>query len=180
MASCSSVIILTDSRGAGLESKISKHLKTVLGLSITVRIYKGTTLERIKRSFDRLRQRYDLCIIIAGVCNLTTREQLNGVNTLAYTHSDHKVEQIKDTVNQLIRQNCIVSTISPAYLEGYARARNPSQTAVPDQKSEQDSLLKDISELNSHIKQTSSESGVQILNLLKVITLTQAAIQAVE
>ena len=162
------VIILTDSRGAGLAGKITREFKDLPELNVQVRVYKGATLQRIAQAKNRIRQRFDLCVIAAGVCNFTERDTKNGLRILSYSNGGEKKREIKETIRDLVSRNCIVATITPAHLGNYAVDKNPkNKEDLADQIDEQTELLQDIQEVNEFIIEESKNKGSQILNLAK-------------
>ena len=165
-ANVSNVLIIADSRGAGLEKPLLKAFKHNLGVNITLRIYKGVKIEAVKRKIDRLRITYELIIVICGICNFTKRDIVNNRKVLTYTEGAEKITHFLSFARKIIKGNCIISTITPASFRKYAEHVNLSG-AIPAQEEVQKILLDDLQTVNRGIKQISKEKGAPILNLAK-------------
>jgi hypothetical protein len=133
MAACKSVLILTDSRGNGLEPLLQKQFRHKFEVDIHVTVYKGATLEQIKKKIDRLRRSFDLIIVIAGICNFTSRVNKNSLNLLSYSQGEGEniVQSVITVIKELFEQNCMVSTITPVSFVNYSTTRNPVGTTIP-------------------------------------------------
>jgi predicted ester cyclase len=164
-----SVLILTDSRGRGLEELLYTHLKEKPEIEFQVRVYPGATLELIQSKIARLRRHYDLKIVIAGICNLTQKERESKLKLLTYRECSSKLEATKGTLGKLIAEDQFVSTITPASLDAYAKHFNKDRRQLPDQATEQKKLLEDLDSINSYIKDLSRTKEGLVINLAKQV-----------
>ena len=167
----SNVLVITDSRGKGLEELLFKKYKHTPEINVTVRTYGGATLDSMKRKLDRLRRKYDLTIVISGICNFTKRELVKNRKVLSYNNGNDKVEHVSKLIKEIVHKDCIIATIAPASLRKYAETVNLSG-AIPQQEEEQKNLLKDLETVNKEIKQTCADREAQFLNLAKTVFQT--------
>ena len=142
------VVLYTDSRGRNL----AKHLIQANpdnNINFVVQILPGATLETILKRVERSSRRdsWDLCIIIAGICNFTEKKINRGHRYLQYT--TRKATETKDIIDQILQSQgnkISISTITPAYLPKYSNYRKDQSLLT-----EQENLLQDIEETNLHI-----------------------------
>ena len=165
--SSTTIRILTDSRGRGLEHRILSELDSSKNIRIIFNVYPGTTLEKLRHKLPR--GQAALTLIIAGICNFTTsskegRKRIVTYNTALNVRQERK-DSIKSTILDLLDNygSCIVSTIAPAKLTTLDNL---------DQKDDQQALLADLQEINTFIKEESEKRNINILNLAKTFFLS--------
>ena len=167
-------LICADSRGRGLKEtttkrKILENLsaeeREKTGLEIEINVRPGAKLEDFARFLDSHPKKasIDFIIIIAGICNLTTRTINGSLKTLTYDKED-AVGNIKDYISQSIEQygrKFHIATITPASLQKFNITHNSgaqlSKESLHRQNDQQESLTRDCNQLNDFIVEKNIE-----------------------
>lgn len=163
------VVLYTDSRGRNL----AKHLIHLnqedyqeVNINFVVQILPGATLDTILKRIERSSRRYswDLCIILAGICNFTERTANKDHRYLQYTH--RKVNETKSIIDQILESQgnkVSISTITPAYIPKYSNYRSDQSI-----EQEQANLLEDIEATNQHIIDRNIERDLPSIHLARL------------
>ena len=160
------VIIFSDSRGRNLARLLNRIEDSTIDISYEVHVLPGATLDLIHKKIERSSRRYswDLCIIIAGICDLTVRVVTRTHRYLEYTN--RRLIETKSIINQILdsQEKTHISTITPALLSKYSSYRNNDPTIEDEQKN----LMDDIEDINRHIISRSIQRDVPTINLAKL------------
>jgi hypothetical protein len=159
------VVLFTDSRGRNL----AKHLSQAdpeNNINFEVQVLPGATLDTILKRVERTSRRnhWDLCIIIAGICNFTERIVNKEHRYLQYT--SRKATETKEIIDQILlsQGNKIsISTITPACLPKYSNYRKDQSLEI-----EQTNLLQDIEDTNQHIIDRNIERDQPTIHLARI------------
>ena len=142
----SKILVITDSRGKGLEELLETHTDPTLAINWTVRVYPGATISAIHRRLNRLHSKYEAIIVIAGICNFTSRIKTRSTIHIEYTESKKDETQIQiDALLDTFKEKVHLATITPAdlFLQKF-----PNENTTTDA---QKNLENDIKEVNNHI-----------------------------
>ena len=119
------VLILTDSRGKGLEEVIKDRSLDSQNIKPTIITRPGITLEHcvdiaITKGNDPTHQ-FDLIIIQAGICDFTVRNRQGNIKILNYIRNEQvaKIESYLVRLRQNLGSKINVATIIPASLSKY-------------------------------------------------------------
>jgi hypothetical protein len=184
----SQIRLYGDSRGCGLTDTLTAA--TPRSVRIVEKATPGATLQEILAQFKRDLRRYRgekiLAIIVAGICNLTTRTGKKGSRTLqvSYDQSQDNIAEIKGAYNEFTRFSkqagidLVLTTIVPASIEKanqhYIKKRyllKQNLAYSPDQvRTQQKQLEKDIILLNEHVASTTKGNGFNHINLSASVT----------
>lgn len=141
------VLVISDSRGAGLQDLLNEQPGSSLSINWTVKEIKGATINTISRKIDRLHQNYKVIIVLAGICNFTTKHRRVTRHTIEYPErrKDSTIEEIKNLLDKYITK-VHICTITPADL---LKRQDPNSTVTEDIQKD---LVQDISDTNQYIK----------------------------
>ena len=163
----SKILIISDSRGKHLEPLLK--VEASANTEYTVQVIPGATLSNIQRRLQRgtRRNTWDHILVIAGICDLTTRQK-NGKN-VNINYESRKTEEVCTLIDQLIQTagNISISTIPPASITKYSTNREET----PDSQTEQRNLEEDVKTINEHIISKSTELARPVFNLAKISEL---------
>ena len=151
------LILLTDSRGKGLDSFIRKCeiLPNLPNCKINIEVdcRPGSTLEAVSRRAKHVARRraVDYIIIFAGICSFTRKNIVNNSVKLDYPNDNKKELAISiiDDLLKLLGSKIHVGTVPPADIIKFNKYRNPE--CEVKQEEIQSKLVTDIEALNSHI-----------------------------
>lgn len=139
-------LLLTDSRGTQLESLLNlKSCGSNTTIDWTVKSFPGATLETIAGRAENFHANFDLIIVIAGICNLTTRIRTSSKYKIEYR--TRKADEVKLLIQNLLEkfgEKIHICTITPADLN----KQHSTDVSISDQQS---NLLEDIENINQFI-----------------------------
>jgi len=147
----SQVLLISDSRGRGIAPRLQGETFQDSDITWEEIVLPGATLEIIFKRLERIKRRsnkWDLIIIIGGICNFTNRVSKRQQNYLEY--KTRNINGIKLTIDQILETfgtQIHIATITPASLSKYSNYRNEDPTI----EKEQEDLLEDIESVNRHI-----------------------------
>ena len=148
------VLIISDSRGRGLEPYLREHLDHDK-IIVQVEVLPGANLEKavtlLERKFD---ESTDLAIISAGICNFTRKEKQKGRKVLSYSTNQDNIQAIQDLITKTsgkYRDSLIITTIPPASLTRYYKHYNDNEEPPEELIAQQTDLLADIEAINQLI-----------------------------
>lgn len=161
------VIIFSDSRGRNLAKHLHKVDQTDIDIKYEVQILPGATLDTIQKRIERSSRRYtwDLCIVLAGICNFT--EKITNRNHRYLQYKTSQLSETKTTIEQILRSSndkLHLCTITPAALEKFSNFRKGDDTV----QEEQLNLLKDIEEANRTIININIERDLPTIHLARL------------
>ena len=161
------LIIITDSRGTGIDNLIkSNELED--DFKIVTRVIRGCDLPRAVAIARSLMQSYShrnyYCILFVGICSLTEKGKSRSIRSIHYpiVTRDTKLECIIQVLGNLKAEfgdRINVPTIIPASLEKFFTYSNPDRPVPKDLQEEQFLLLDDIKTINQGIKETNAKSS---------------------
>ena len=161
------ILLLSDSRGAGLKSIIQKNTPANYDIHWDEITLPGATLETLRKKVERASRRsnWDITIVNGGICNLTHRIKNRHETYIEYKIS--KLEETRQAIDQIIQSlgdRAHICTITPASIQKYADHYN---TRLNDTniEIEQQNLLEDIEELNEYIKSRNIHRDFPTINL---------------
>ena len=166
------ILIATDSRGANLDVYL-KNTELQRHCRIDVQVFRGAPLERLEYKIAQFTKhiKYDLIVVIGGICNLTTRVQEHRQKVLHYHRSLDSLANIKATLIRLdkrYKEKVLVSRIAPAFLLQYYQHHNTNNSEPPKNLAQQQSHLNDdIEEINYFITGLNKSRGLERLDLDK-------------
>ena len=139
------VLIISDSRGAGLQEAIDSQPSSN-NIIWTVKYLPGANLNTISRRLTRIHKQYDVIIVIAGICNFTTKVRRSTRNSIKYPtrQKDNTIAEI-ETLLDRFAEKIHICTITPADL---LKRQDPNSTATEE---DQINLVQDIEDTNRHI-----------------------------
>ena len=157
-------LLISDSRGRGIKTQLIEKIPETNNITWDEIILPGATLERIQQRLERSQRRnkWDLVIIIGGICNFTTRTVTKRTRLLEYKTS--KLDKAKEAINNILVQQGLkthICTLTPASLVKY------STEPTPQTITEQEELIKDIEELNNHIATKNIERDSPTIDLAR-------------
>ena len=165
------VLIITDSRGKGITDEINSR-PSLASVKFDIKILPGVKLNDITQKIRTysIYQKYDLIVVVAGICELTVKEVNQGLQILTYPGSDiHEIITKLNALRDTYGSNLILATITPASLKKYFEHRNPTKQFPVEReeelKSQQKALIEDIKEINSRIKESNAEANVTNIDL---------------
>lgn len=172
------ILFLSDSRGYGLEAYIKAN-KLFKECSCTVVTKKGATIERLATEIDREEKSFDLFVLVAGICNLTTKDQNTGL--LTYESDETKLQsiiQILRELRQKLGEKLIQATIIPACIDKYNnRIQNLRNIEISNTsngtKRDQTNLEQDIKRINLEIIEGNIEHELEAIKLHKCVQRRQ-------
>ena len=165
-------IIISDSRGRGLEEFIGSH-PTPIDHDYVVEVLPGKAIHEMVNLISNKISRYNpdfyYCIVFAGICGLTERVKIGSSWSLRYPeHSrEHKVHTTINTIQGLKHKygkRINFCTIVPASLTEYFQHYNSGRSIPRQLKTEQIALEADINKINSFIKSL-NESETTTINI---------------
>ena len=178
---CAKIIIITDSRGYGLENYIIQ--KKALEHPFQVTSVGGLTLRRAAKLVSKQEAiakqknlRYFYCIF-AGICSFTNKDRYTGVISYQQENREYVVADALETIDELYSSyggSIVLATIPPANI-----AKANSKT-VSDCQSQQDKLETDIDVANKRILELNGETGVISIQTHKHILRTRKRDQKAE
>ena len=170
MSDIFTTIIIADSRGRGLEDFVGAH-PTPVNHEYVFQIRPGKSLAQLAPIIVSTLDNYDseksYCIVLAGICGLTDKENNKGTKALRYksAYRDDKVSCIIDTAKFLkesFNDRINICSIVPADLIKYFRLQN-LDTDVPDCLIlEQQALEEDINTINKVLLEINSSKITNI------------------
>ena len=176
------VLILTDSRGSGLEEHLKNDSAFWTSYDVRVIAVKGAKLHVLKnllsnRKRPNLRSRvWDLAVICGGICDFTAKNTTGSVRVLEYNRNPDNIKKLCTLIEEIKHQygQCLhIATIPPALLPEYLTCHNkttPTETLEKvsqdlDLEHQQFQLESDIQEVNDKIVQLNIQFGNQTINL---------------
>lgn len=149
-------LILTDSRGGGLSEYLNSQSYEEINtnsveqeVEIDVITIPGAKIQELARCIPaKIHEKpYELIIIIAGICNFTTKE--GKLLTYGESQKETVLEIIQDLRDTYPHAILTFATIPPASLKKNARFLNDTHNF--SFTAQQDLLIKDIKEVNNFI-----------------------------
>ena len=161
------ILLITDSRGKGIKSRIQDH-PDLSHIDWDIQIIPGATLENILKRIERGNRRntWDHIIILAGICSFTTKTSRR--NKKPYIeYKVRNTEEICNTINSLLNigNSTHICTITPAVLQ------KASERQDPEVETEQLNLEEDIAYVNQHIISRNIERDTLTIDLAKLSTI---------
>lgn len=153
------VLIISDSRGSELQDLLNEQPSTSHSINWTVNVNKGATINTISRKIDRIHHKYNVIIVIAGICNFTCKRKSTR-NTIDYPErrKDTTIREI-DTLLEKYPTKVHICTITPADL---IKRQDPDSTITEEI---QENLVQDITETNDHIKSKNIDRDFPTIDL---------------
>ena len=118
-----------------------------------------------------LKERTDLIIIQAGICDFTRRNKFHGTKILNYEQNNqvsHVLKSLKHLRDKL-GDKANVATIIPAslikYINFHKRNAESPQHIIESAQKQGDDLLKDIQEVNKDIIEWNKEHNIKTIDL---------------
>ena len=165
------LIILTDSRGRGLQGYLENNPGN---FTPVIKFLPGRTLEKIASIANATLPAYKncnfYCIIHAGICSFTIRTAVGHPSSLRYLlcERETKLRQIINTIGQLksaYTNRLNICTITPASLTKFFKLKHPHAPLPRGIEEEQIALLDDIFMVNTYIKQLNADHLNPNINL---------------
>jgi lysophospholipase L1-like esterase len=171
------VLILTDSRGRGLQEVIeAKASASASNIVAKVTVKPGATLDQcidiaLSIGSDSAEQ-FDIVVIQAGICDFTQRRRQGRIKILNYVRQGQveKIEKSLDKLDQALGNRAYVATlIIPASLKKYLNFHQQG-THIPEDileeiNEQQPLLIKDIEHVNSKIFELHKKHGNRLIDL---------------
>ena len=153
------VLVIYDSRGANLQELLEEQPDNSV-INWTVKVYKGATLNTISSKLRGQHKKFGLIVVIAGICNFTTKTRVRTRNSIEYPQRK-KEDTIKEIDKLLERYNNKIHlcTITPADL----LKRKDHDSTVTEE--DQTNLEQDISETNQYIITKNNERDFPTIDL---------------
>ena len=162
------ILILTDSRGRGLENFTEDILKNC---DIEVVLQPGAKIEQLFQKAKNRQQQssYDCILVQAGICNFTTKTYERGLYFLKY-YRDNQTNSVIEYIEQARGDlsNLLIATIAPASLKRYfvhSNGHEPEGRQITDLANQQQDLLDDLEIVNNHITKLNIELGLRTVDL---------------
>ena len=167
-----SILVVTDSRGRFLQSKLSDLL--LQESRIYVRVIPGGTSQAAELCIaESVTQsgKIKILVIAIGICNLTKKIHDKESIRILYDLNDEtrqtKIDILISSFNN-IRNNpdcekVLIATIPPVSLGKFFRAKNPGKPQ-PDFQLQQQTLLEDITLINKKITQINDSTGSPLID----------------
>jgi hypothetical protein len=183
------IIILSDSRGRGLTTKISRESGIPRSVHVNGIAKGGAKLDNLLDDLKRLQHRYRrdniTALIFGGICNLTTKsgDPKRRDLQIFYRRSHKNIRHMKWLIDQLIETakdksvDLILSTIPPANLLA-AKQNNIQKNHLSHHKCmfsdselqrQQLDLESDIVSINKHIIARCKRADISLFNPNKAI-----------
>ena len=162
-------ILVTDSRGRGLDDFVGQHLRPITH-DYVIEVLPGRSPAQLIPIIDNIFGRYDrntsYCVVLAGICGLTVRSTINNRQHLRYPLNTRteRVDNVLTAFRELKRKfgdHINICTIIPASLADYHRHFHPDLPLPTHIISEQTALEEDIIFINRCI----SELNLSVTNI---------------
>ena len=167
------LIIVTDSRGIGIDNFISRN-NLEDDFKIVTRVIRGCDLSRAANIARSLMQSYAhrncYCILFVGICSLTEKERSRTARAIRYPLKNRttKLECITQVLGDLKTEfgdRVNVPTIIPASLKKFFTFSNPHCKVPSHLLEEQLQPLDDVKTVNDIIKENHLQSVSTTINL---------------
>ena len=168
------ILILTDSRGKGLEEYLQEKLSNSDNILCTVGVSPGARLEELFSQVDNSvgNNEYDYYIICAGICNFTEKVRVGQDLLLQYRPQQGALESIIGAIYEFKdrhRHRANIATIPPASLYNYNFYKNGETNwmypvSFDEVRTQQVQLFSDIERVNNCIVEINTEQGVETIN----------------
>lgn len=101
-----SIVIITDSRGAGLQSLIDQQMQLYQTFQVRVLVYKGTGIvEAVERAKSKLAWwQPRIVFVLNGICDVTVRDRVTKLVTPRYDSEDLMINLYKDYMTTTAHQ----------------------------------------------------------------------------
>lgn len=179
------VLLLTDSRGRGLEDTLRQGGALPDKTIVEARSKGGATLQDLFRDLRhttraaiRKHLGHKIVVVLSGgICNLTTKSGGRGDTQIHYKRDENSLQNIRKTLDEILQYTkergyyLVVTTILPASLSlsaefNVANGRLRASKLNEEELAEQQQLLeKDISDLNTHIAERCKDENTIYVNL---------------
>ena len=162
------VIIITDSRGKGIEDYIKEN-DLEDDFAIVTKVIRGCDVSRAAHLARSLISSYQhrnyYCMIFLGICSLTDISRTKRSRSIRYPDQTRvsKVQCIIEDLKGLkvdFGDRINYPTIIPASLAKFYAYSNPGKSIPADLPKEQNALLEDLNTINSWIKDTNLQSSI--------------------
>ena len=162
------VIVITDSRGKGIEEYIKAN-DLEDDFAIVTKVIRGCDVSRAAHLARSLISSYQhrnyYCMIFLGICSLTELSRTKRSRSIRYPDQtrDSKVQCIIDDLKGLKAEfgdRINYPTIIPASLTKFYSFSNPGKSIPSDLSQEQNALLEDLNTINSWIKDMNLKSSI--------------------
>jgi hypothetical protein len=174
------ILVLTDSRGKGLQELIDRQPVGYNICDIIVQTIPGAKLSDTIKSAElylggkKFGRGYSvkLVCIQAGICDLTTLK-LSGNNR--YIEYHRKEDVVKELLDKIARVYSLhsgrinISTIAPASIEQSLKTRGLPVELIEDLSSQQLNLLEDIEKINKLIIECNIACGIESIDLAQKV-----------
>ena len=160
------ILVISDSRGKNIKPLLIDNTPITHKIKWTTQVLPGATLENIQKRLQRgtRRDNWDLIIVLAGICDFTSRSKENRNISLEY--KTRKTEEVRHIIDDLynITPNLHIATITPASLLTYSNNREKDSQI----EEEQTNLEEDIKSINNYIIDKNISRDKPTLNLAKI------------
>ena len=163
------VLVVTDSRGAGIDAILAEQITGVANIHYAV--LPGGNFGRIHSYLEQYEdiKSFNYAALIAGICNFTIKTRGGVYYTTDENVRQAKLQEIEENINSLhaLLQPAKVSfaTIPPASLDKYLRVKKGIELIPPELVDQQTALLEDIYQANQVIKDWNSSQNNILLNI---------------
>ena len=164
------VLIVTDSRGRGLDQRI-QGVPRLNACHIKTAFLPGASLERlaIETIQEAGRSEYDWLIVFGGICSFTEKVNYRGEKRLHYPieKSEEKKTKAIETIEDLYRRfpnKANVCTIPPASPTKYFTTNNPGKSTPEGLEEEGKKLIEDLETVNNKIRELDIEKDQETIN----------------
>ena len=175
------VLICTDSRGAGLNELITEARlnalddNTQIKVKVVIEVRRGAKIEELVKLAEirRCAGKYDHCIVIGGICNLTVRHREEGKQFLTYTDRGSP-QTIKNSIDGCLNtgdNQIFFSTVTPASIIKHYAYYNSNEKPYQEDlvREQQEHLIEDCTELNKYIREKNEEKHLPTLALAGLV-----------
>ena len=161
------ILIITDSRGAELDSYLAEHLNGFT--TIHYALIPGADYGVISNYIQNYQEKCDYVAVIAGICSFTEKTDTNILYTTVKSERQNKIDnalQEVQSIKQFLAPTKVnIATIPPASLTKYHKVKTGSDT-FPEYLGHQEyALIVDIYNFNEQITQLNEQQGIKTLNL---------------
>jgi hypothetical protein len=167
------LVIITDSRGRGLQNFIDAH-DLENDFTIVLKTIRGCDLRRAASIVRTLLPRYShrnyYCIVSVGICSFTEKAKSKSKRSITYPLNarEQKVESAIQIISDLKAEfgsRINFPTIIPASLGKFYSYFNPNRSSPSSLEEEQIALVADLKTVNEKIKQGNQELPTTTINL---------------
>lgn len=149
-ASCQkpNIVIITDSRGAGLERILrEKSLTKGYSLDINVDVYRGAKFNKLCQKASIAQKDHHLVVILGGICSLTEKKG----STVTYSRKPNELVKLRQDIDDILcrlGKKLLIGTIPPASVIKHNLLRGNTVGQIEKQQKD---LEEDLGAINRYI-----------------------------